>query len=161
MAMGSQACALMPRTNAPCLTPLKRKSMKRNNQLSAWLRTVCVAAVTLFSLSVMAQEPVVNTPAHMPSYKGGDAALMKFICDNVKYPKEAEQKKKEGRVIVEMIVEKDGSLSDIKVAKSADPLLDEEALRVVGLTDKKWTPAKEKGKTVRSKFCLPVTFRLK
>lgn len=43
----------------------------------------------------------------------------------------------------------------------ADPLLDEEALRVVGLTDKKWTPAKDKGKTVRSKFCLPVTFRLK
>ena len=121
---------------------------------------MCVAAVTLFSLSAIAQEPVVNTPAHVPSYKGGDAALMKFICDNMKYPKEAVEKKKEGRVIVEMIVEKDGSLTDIKVVKSADPQLDDEALRVVRLTDKKWTPGKDKGKTVRSKFCLPVTFKL-
>lgn len=129
-------------------------------QKHSWLRLLCVAVVALFSLSAMAQEPVIDKPEHCPHFQGGDAGLMKFLCDNMKYPKEAELQKKQGRVVVQMVVEKDGSLSDVKVVKNSDPLLDEEALRVVRLTDKKWTPARHKGKTVRSRFSLPVTFRL-
>ena len=129
-------------------------------QKHSWLRLLCVAIVALFSLGAMAQEPVIDKPEHNPHFQGGDAGLMKFLCDNMKYPKEASEKNKQGRVVVQMVVEKDGSLSDIKVVKNSDPLLDEEALRVVRLTDKKWTPAQHKGKTVRSHFSLPVTFRL-
>ena len=94
-----------------------------------------------------------------PQFPGGDAELMKFLQQNVKYPKEAQEQGKQGRVIVQFVVEKDGSITDAKVLKPVDPLLDAEALRIVNMMPK-WTPGKQRGKAVRVYFTIPVTFRL-
>ena len=94
-----------------------------------------------------------------PQFPGGDAELMKFLQQNVKYPKEAQAQGKQGRVIVQFVVEKDGSITDAKVLKPVDPLLDAEALRIVNMMPK-WTPGKQRGKAVRVYFTIPVTFRL-
>jgi TonB family protein len=94
-----------------------------------------------------------------PQFPGGNAAMMKFLGENIKYPVEAQQKGTEGRVIVNFVVEKDGSLSDFNVVNSIDPLLDAEALRVLESMPK-WIPGKQRGEEVRVRFTLPVVFRL-
>jgi protein TonB len=96
----------------------------------------------------------------MPRFPGGDEAMMQFIAKNVKYPEEASKKGTQGRVVVTFIVNTDGSVSDPKVVKSVNPALDAEAIRVVNAMPK-WTPGKQRGYTVRVKFTIPVTFRLK
>lgn len=95
----------------------------------------------------------------MPSFPGGQGALFDFMEKNIKYPKVAEDNGIQGRVLVTFIVKKDGSLSDVRVAKSADPALDKEAVRLVKSMPK-WNPGIEKGQYVNVKFTLPVTFRL-
>ena len=95
----------------------------------------------------------------MPEFPGGMPELMKFLQENVKYPEEAMKNGIQGRVVVQFIVEKDGSISEAKVIKKVNELLDAEALRVIGEMPK-WTPGKQKGQEVRVKFVLPVTFRL-
>ena len=104
-------------------------------------------------------EEIFNVVEEMPIYLGGHEALMKYIQQNVKYPKEAQEQGKQGRVIVQFVVEKDGSITDAKIAKSVDPQLDAEALRIVNAMPN-WTPGKQRGKEVRTYFTLPVTFRL-
>lgn len=95
----------------------------------------------------------------MPSFPGGLAALSKFIADNTHYPAEAKEKGIQGRVVVSFVVEKDGSLSHIEIARSVDSLLDKEALRVVRSMPK-WNPGKQKGETVSVKYVIPVNFKL-
>jgi len=95
----------------------------------------------------------------MPVFPGGDMAMMEFLSKNIKYPVEAQKKELQGRVVVSFVVEKDGSLSDVKVAKSVDPQLDEEALRVVKSMPN-WTPGMHNGKTVRVKYYVPISYRL-
>lgn len=94
-----------------------------------------------------------------PSFPGGESAMMSYLNSNVKYPDVAQENGVQGRVIVESIIEKDGSMSDVKVIRSVDPSLDREALRVVKAMPK-WTPAKLKGIPVRTKCTTPVVFRL-
>ena len=94
-----------------------------------------------------------------PEFPGGMEALMKHLSKEIKYPKEAQDKGTQGRVIVQFVVEKDGSITDTKIVRSADPQLDAEALRVVNAMPN-WTPGKQKGEPVRTRFTLPVTFRL-
>ena len=96
---------------------------------------------------------------HLPEFPGGGKALLEFMMNNVKYPEEAAKKGLQGRVVVNFIVEKDGSLTNVNVMRSVDPLLDAEAIRVVKAMPK-WTPGKQKGKPVRVKFNIPVTFKL-
>lgn len=95
----------------------------------------------------------------MPEFPGGMPELMKFLQENVKYPEEAMKNGIQGRVLIQFIVEKDGSISEAKVIKKVNEHLDAEALRVIGEMPK-WTPGKQKGQEVRVKFVLPVTFRL-
>ncbi|RGX97242.1 energy transducer TonB [Segatella copri] len=94
-----------------------------------------------------------------PSFPGGESAMKSYLNSNVKYPAVAQENGVQGRVIVESIIEKDGSMSDVKVIRSVDPSLDREALRVVKAMPK-WTPAKLKGIPVRTKCTTPVVFRL-
>ena len=96
----------------------------------------------------------------MPDFPGGMVECMKWLANNVKYPEEAIQNKKEGRVIVQFVVDKDGSIMDAKVVRSIDPLLDKEALRVINLMPK-WKPGKNQGEAVRVRYTMPVMFRLK
>ena len=95
----------------------------------------------------------------MPSFPGGDVALMQYLSKNIKYPPVAEEMGIQGRVICTFVVERDGGVSDIRIAKSVDPSLDKEAIRVIS-TMPKWIPGRQNGQSVRVKFTLPVTFRL-
>jgi protein TonB len=78
---------------------------------------------------------------------------------NIKYPTESIEKGVQGRVIIQFVGEKDGSITDAKVVRGVDPLLDAEALRVINQSPK-WKPGKQKGEAVRVKYTLPVAFRL-
>jgi TonB family protein len=95
----------------------------------------------------------------MPQFPGGPYALFEFISKNIQYPKEAEDANLQGRVIVSFVVEKDGSVSNAKVVRPIDPLLDAEALRVVNSMPK-WIPGKQNGEAFRVKYTIPVTFRV-
>jgi TonB family protein len=124
-------------------------------------KMLLMAFVALMSMSVNAQnDPICQTPEVFPEFKGGVSAMMKFICDNVKYPKDAEESKTEGRVVVQLTIEKDGKVSGYKVVNKVSPSLDDEALRVAKLTSDKWIPAKNKGKAVRTNYTIPIQFRL-
>lgn len=105
------------------------------------------------------ENKVYDVVEEIPHFPGGNAALMKYLETEVKYPEEAKIKKVQGRVIVTFVVEKDGRITNGKVARSLDPLLDTEALRLVGKMPR-WTPGKQDGKAVRVKYIIPVTFRL-
>jgi len=95
----------------------------------------------------------------MPSFPGGNTALMNFLCQNVHYPVDAQIKRIQGSVLVSFIVEEDGSLSNIEISKSVAPILDAEAIRVIKAMPK-WNPAKQKGKPIRMKYDVPINFRL-
>lgn len=94
-----------------------------------------------------------------PAFPGGDQALMAWLTKNLKYPASAQENNIQGRVLVQFVVNKDGSIVDPKILRGADPALDKEAMRVVSAMPK-WTPGKQRGKTVRVRYTLPVTFRL-
>ena len=114
------------------------------------------------------EEPVYDVVENNAQFKGGDAAMYKFITENMKYPQIAIANKKQGKMNVQVLVEKDGTLSDYKVLGNPNPFgddeagkaLEEEGLRVLKLTSGNWTPAKVKGKTVRSHFVIPIVFRM-
>ena len=96
----------------------------------------------------------------MPIFEGGDAALLKYLTDSVKYPELAKKHGVQGRVVIGFIVEKDGSLTDVKVLRHVDIALDAEALRVVkGMP--KWIPGCQDEQLVRVRYNVPVSFRLK
>lgn len=102
---------------------------------------------------------VFDVVEEMPSFPGGNGALMSYLNSNVKYPVVAQENGVQGRVIISFVVERDGSISDVKVARSVDPSLDREAQRVVKSMPR-WTPGKQNGQTVRVKYTVPVVFRL-
>ena len=94
-----------------------------------------------------------------PSFPGGDVACMKWLRDNIKYPKEAMEKGIEGRVIVKFVVTKNGKITNAEVVRPVDPLLETEALRAIrSMPD--WIPGKRNGQNVGLQFTLPITFRL-
>ena len=95
----------------------------------------------------------------MPEFIGGIGEMMKWLGHNLQYPKEAEATDAQGRVIVSFIVEKDGSINEVKVVQSVHEALDNEAVRVVSSMPK-WTPGMKDGKPIRCKFTLPVQFTL-
>ncbi len=99
---------------------------------------------------------VVGKKAQFP---GGKIALVKFISENVKYPKEAIDFDISGNVFVQFEVKSDGSVGDVRVARSVHPLLDEEAMRVVKSMPN-WTPAEQRGKPIKSWHTMPVKFAL-
>ncbi len=102
---------------------------------------------------------VFDVVEEMPSFPGGQGALMQFLSSNIKYPVVAQENDVQGRVIVGFVVEKDGSITDVKVMRSVDPSLDREAQRVVKAMPK-WKPGKQNGSAVRVKYTVPVVFRL-
>lgn len=99
---------------------------------------------------------VVDEP---PSFPGGDAAQIAFLSNNLRYPAVAMEQGIQGRVVTQFVVDKDGSITDVKVVRSLDPMLDKEAVRLVKSMPK-WTPGKLNGSPVRVKYILPLSFRL-
>ena len=102
---------------------------------------------------------VFDVVEEMPSFPGGQGALMAFLSSNIKYPVVAQENGVQGRVIVGFVVERDGSITDVKVMRSVDPSLDREAQRVVKAMPR-WKPGKQNGSAVRVKYTVPVVFRL-
>ena len=95
----------------------------------------------------------------MPRFRGGDAALMKFLSENVKYPPEAFKEKVQGRVVVQFLIEKNGDIGEVKVVRSVREDLDAEAVRVVK-TLPKFSPGRINGNAVAVWYTLPVAFVL-
>ena len=106
-----------------------------------------------------AKDKVYDVVEEMPQFPGGIGKMMEYLAVNLRYPKEAEEKGLQGRVIANFVIEPDGSITNAKVVKPLDPALDAEALRLVNGMPK-WTPGKQDGVPMRVKYTIPITFRL-
>ena len=105
------------------------------------------------------EEPVFTVVEDMPEYPGGNKALYAFMGQNIKYPQDAKDKGIQGTVYVSFVVEKDGSVSHVKILRGVSKSLDSEAMRVVK-TMPNWKPGKQRGKAVRVQYNLPIKFTL-
>jgi tonB family C-terminal domain len=136
--------------------------MKTRKNVS--LKVALMMLVLLFSFMTSTAQTKKNDMVFdvvevMPQFPGGQIAMLKYIMENIKYPEQAMKEGIQGRVAVRFIVEKDGSISDVKPILSVHPLLNKEAVRVVESMPK-WTPGKQNGKPVRVRFNVPVMFKL-
>ena len=136
--------------------------MKTRKNVS--LKVALMMLVLLFSFMTSTAQTKKNDMVFdvvevMPQFPGGQIAMLKYIMETIKYPEQAMKEGIQGRVAVRFIVEKDGSISDVKPILSVHPLLNKEAVRVVESMPK-WTPGKQNGKPVRVRFNLPVMFKL-
>ena len=105
------------------------------------------------------EQQIFQVVEDMPEFPGGTQALLQYLKKNIKYPTICQEQGIQGRVVVQFVVNKDGSIVDREVIKPINPYLDKEALRVVS-TMPKWKPGSQRGKPVRVKFTLPVQFKL-
>lgn len=109
---------------------------------------------------VVEDEPVsIAMVEQKPEFQGGEAAMYKWLSDNIVYPSAASEEGVQGRVVVEFVVGKDGSITNVRVVRPRHPALDKEALRVVKAMPK-WVPGRNNGQPVKVTYTLPVTFRL-
>ena len=136
--------------------------MKTRKNVS--LKVALMMLVLLFSFMTSTAQTKKNDMVFdvvevMPQFPGGQIAMLQYIMKNMKYPEQAMKEGIQGRVAVRFIVEKDGSISDVKPILSVHPLLNKEAVRVVESMPK-WSPGKHNGKPVRVRFNLPVMFKL-
>lgn len=136
--------------------------MKTRKNVS--LKVALMMLVLLFSFMTSTAQTKKNNMVYdvvevMPQYPGGQIAMLKYIMENIKYPKQIMEEGIQGRVTVSFIVEKDGRVSNVRLLRSVQPSLDKEAIRVVKSMPK-WTPGKHNGKPVRVRFNLPVMFKL-
>ncbi len=105
-------------------------------------------------------ESIYQNVEQMPSFPGGNQALFRYLQENLKYPSIAQANGIQGRTLVSFVVEKDGSITDIQVVRSAgDPSLDREAVRIIR-TMPRWRPGKIQGQTVRVQYTVPINFKL-
>lgn len=116
-------------------------------------------AAKLSPVQAKGEDPVFEVVEQMPDFPGGMQELMKFLSSNIKYPAQAHKENRQGRVIVQFVVRKDGQIVEPKIAKSVSPDLDAEALRVISIMPN-WTPGRQRGEAVSVKFTVPIMFRL-
>lgn len=121
--------------------------------------TVAPDSVVAVPTDSVAKDEVFMVAEQMPEFPGGMKELLKFLQDNLKYPESAMKKNVQGRVIVQFVVEKDGTPTEFNVVRAVNPDLDAEALRVLK-TMPKWKPGMQKGEAVRVKYTVPVAFKL-
>lgn len=136
--------------------------MKTRKNVS--LKVALMMLVLLFSFMTSTAQTKKNDMVFdvvevMPQFPGGQIAMLQYLMKNIKYPEQAMKEGIQGRVTVRFIVEKDGSISDVKPVLSVHPLLNKEAVRVVKSMPK-WSPGKQNGKPVRVRFNVPVMFKL-
>jgi TonB family protein len=113
----------------------------------------------LFDLATYEEDTVYQIVEQMPQYTGGEQAMMKYVAENIKYPQAAKDKNISGRVFVGFVIEKDGSVSNVKVVRGIGGGCDEEAARVIKEMPK-WKPGMQKGKPVRVNYMMPIFFKL-
>ena len=161
----------------------KRIIMMMKKQTSPWARMkalfmlpVAFAVVAVISCTSPKEKKVENTTSEvavasneqdeilpvadeLPMFPGGMQEMIKFLQQEIKYPEEAMEKKIQGRVVVQFVVNKDGSICNDTVVRSIDPLLDAEAVRVIHSMPN-WEPGKQDGQPVRVRFTMPISFKL-
>jgi protein TonB len=130
-----------------------------DNQMVAQVQTYVAPAVAVQEEEEESSQPIFTVVEEMPEFPGGANELLRFLNSSIKYPVIAQENGIQGRVICAFVVNRDGSVVDAEVVRGVDPSLDKEALRVVN-TMPKWAPGKQRGKPVRVKFTVPITFRL-
>ena len=149
--------------------------MTRGRSICNVLRTVAIVGISfgIAALTSCGKEAELLTPPAevkqttifscgfevMPMIPGGQKALMEYLAANVRYPDTMEDTCAQGRVVVSFVVERDGSITEPKVVKSVHSALDEEALRVVNGMPK-WIPGSQNGERVRTRYTIPITFKL-
>ena len=148
---------------------LKRRIImmnKKRTRMTGYLKYALFAPlaaalllVSNISCTSNSKEEALQVCDQMPEFPGGMGECMKYLSQNILYPAQAMEKSIQGRVIIQFVVKKDGSISDTKVVKSVDPLLDKEALRVINAMPK-WKPGMHEGKAVNVKYTIPVAFKL-
>ncbi|MFD3001776.1 TonB family protein [Pontibacter toksunensis] len=135
------------------------------------LQLYCLSGLTLFSSAVFlptealaqapaSEEKVLSYVDEMPAFKGGDAEMMNFIAGNLQYPQDAKAAGLSGFVVATFIVETNGNVTDVKTIKGISESIDAEAVRLISLTDGRWSIGRHKGKAVRVKQTLPIKFTL-
>ncbi len=137
-----------------CLKKADQTIVLTESDTKKYVKVVASAPQT-----VVSDDQTFSVVEQMPEYPGGMRAGLEFMARNLRYPTKAREAGKQGRVIVQFVVRKDGSLSDFKVLCPVDPWLDAEAIRVIS-TMPKWKPGMQDGKPVSVKFTLLVTFML-
>ena len=122
-------------------------------------KTTLQAMATKTEQSDKKSTVVYDVVEQMPQYPGGIGEFMKYVGTNIKYPKAAAEAKKQGRVIVAFVIDRDGNVTAPKVMSSADEAFDAEALRVVS-SSPKWIPGTQDGKPVNVKYVVPISFKI-
>ena len=105
-------------------------------------------------------EKIFTSVEHMPEFPGGEAAMMHYLAQSINYPLEAAKNNIQGKVVVQFVVEKDGSIGEVIIARSVHKLLDQEAVRVVKSLPKFSSPGRQNGMPVRVWYTLPLSFKL-
>ncbi|GHV48500.1 protein TonB [Bacteroidia bacterium] len=130
-----------------------------DNSKTAQVQTYVAPAAAVQEEEEESAQEIFAIVEEMPKFPGGDAEMMKYLYANIKYPVIAQENGVQGRVTVQFVVNRDGTIVDAVVVRGVDPSLDKEALRVVNSMPK-WSPGQQRGKPVRVRFTVPVTFRL-
>lgn len=138
---------------------VKRKKEKGICRLIFFMSAIALIVLTGKVSAQENQDQVFEVVDVMPQFPGGNNELMLFLSKNIKYPTTAIKDKKQGRVVAQFVVAKDGSIINPIIKRSVDPELDKEALRLIG-TMPKWTPGKQKGQNVNVRYTIPIVFRL-
>ena len=141
----------------------KKTSKQENKTVSTQerIQTVFVCedgSIIIAQPAIEEENPIFEIVENPAEFPGGNDALQEFIVNNLVYPQEAQEKRIEGRVVVQFVVERDGSISSIVVVRGVHPLLAAEAVRVIELMPK-WIPGETRGNIVRVRFTLPVYFQ--
>ncbi len=154
------AAALLLASNIETVARTAERFMKETPKVVKVETQEAVATASLPKVNQDDKSQAYRVVDEIPEFPGGLEGCLKFLAENIKYPEVALKGGIQGRVIIEGIVEKDGTFGNLKVVRSVNPELDAEALRVMKLMPK-WNPGKLKGEAVRCKYTLPVMFKLK
>ena len=160
LALVPMATGLLLLNNIDAMARVLNEKVAEVIQQPTALATTTVSKMEAANPLPPEKDKIYDTCDIMPEFPGGQNALLQFLAKNIKYPAEAQQQGKQGKVVVTFVIEKDGSITNAKVTQALYPSLDEESLRIVKSMPK-WTPGKMKdGKVVRVQYTVPLTYRL-
>lgn len=160
LALVPMATGLLLLNNIDAMARVLNEKVAEVIQQPTALATTTVSKMEAANPLPPEKDKIYDTCDIMPEFPGGQNALLQFLAKNIKYPAEAQQQGKQGKVVVTFVIEKDGSITNAKVTQALYPSLDEESLRIVKSMPK-WTPGKMKdGKVVCVQYTVPLTYRL-
>lgn len=160
LALIPMAAGLLLLNNIDAMARVLNEKVAEMTQQPAPVATTAVSEMEIADPIPPNKDKIYETCDIMPEFPGGQGALLQFLAKSIKYPVDAQKEKKDGRVSITFVIEKDGSITDAKIARPLFPSLDKEALRVVNAMPK-WTPGKmNDGTIVRVQYTVPITYRL-